>query len=74
MLMRTTVELDADLHAEAKARAQRERTTLSAVVNDALAKALRPASLMRRDPMNGLGVVRLGRPVSSAEVADVLDE
>ncbi|MEM9711189.1 MAG: antitoxin [Actinomycetota bacterium] len=72
--MRTTVDLDPDLHAEAMERAKRSRTTLSAIVNEALERSLRPIDPLRRDPMTGLGVVDLGRSISGDEVTELLDE
>lgn len=72
--MRTTVDIDPDLHAEAVAEARRSRASVSAIVNDALRKALRPVPPVEPDPLTGLGVVRLGRPVTSDDVADALDD
>ena len=72
--MRTTIDLDDALHAEALAEARRSRTTVSAVVNEALRKSLRPVAPVEPDPLTGLGVIDLGHPVSSEDVADVLDD
>ncbi len=72
--MRTTVDIEPDLHAQAQAEARRSRVTVSAVVNDALRKSLRPVPPIERDPLTGLGVVRLGYPVTADDVADALDD
>ena len=72
--MRTTIDLDEELHAHAQIAARRERVTVSAIVNEALRKSLRPVSPMERDEMTGLAVVRLGYPVSPDDVADALDD
>ncbi len=72
--MRTTVDIETDLHAQAQAEARRSRVTVSAVVNDALRKSLRPVPPIERDPLTGLGVVRLGYPVTADDVADALDD
>lgn len=72
--MRTTVDIDADLHAEALNEAARERISMSALVNEALRQILRPVPPVERDPATGLGVISIGRPVTSDEVADVIDD
>ena len=50
--MRTTIKIDDELLAEAKARAAASGRTLNAVVEDALREALarRPARVRRRKP------------------------
>jgi len=72
--MRTTVDIDADLHAEAISEAARERISMSALVNEALRQILRPAPPVERDPDTGLGVISIGRPVTSDQVANVIDD
>lgn len=72
--MRTTVDIEADLHAEALAEARRARVSMSALVNDALRKSLRPVPPVERDPLTGLGVVELGHVVTDGDVADALDD
>ena len=72
--MRTTVDIEADLHAEALSEAARERISMSALVNEALRQILRPVPPVERDPATGLGVISIGRPVTSNEVADVIDD
>jgi hypothetical protein len=62
--VRTTVDIDPDLHAEALREAARE----------ALRQVLRPVPPVERDPDTGLGVISIGRPVSADEVADVIDD
>jgi len=72
--MRTTVDIDPDLHAEALTEAARERISMSVLVNEALRRILRPVPPVERDPDTGLGVISIGRPVSADEVADVIDD
>ena len=72
--MRTTVDIDADLHAEAISEAARERISMSALVNEALRQILRPVPPVKRDPDTGLGVISIGHPVTSDQVADVIDD
>ncbi len=72
--MRTTVDIDTDLHAEALAEARRARISISAVVNDALRKSLRPVPPVERDSLTGLGVVDLGYEVTAGDVANALDD
>lgn len=72
--MRTTVDLDPDLHREAVARARGSRISLSKLLNDALRQSLHPLGPVQRDPLTGLGTITIGRQVSADEVADVLDD
>ncbi len=72
--MRTTVDIDPDLHAEAVIEAARERISMSALVNEALRQVLRPVPPVERDTATGLGVISIGRRVTSDEVADVIDD
>lgn len=72
--MRTTIDIDAELHAEAQAEARRARVSISAVVNEALRKSLRPVPPVVQDPLTGLGVIKLGYRVSADDVADALDD
>ncbi len=72
--VRTTVDIDPDLHAEALREAARERISMSALVNEALRQVLRPVPPVERDPDTGLGVISIGRPVSADEVADVIHD
>jgi Arc/MetJ family transcription regulator len=72
--MRTTVDLDPELHAEAVARARSNRRSLSEIVNDALRQALHPVPPVRRDELTGLGTIRVGHPLTADQVADALDD
>lgn len=75
--MRTTVDLPPAVHRRAKALAKSRRQSLSATVADLTVRGL--AALgepveVATDPVSGLPVISLGRLVSAAEVADVLDD
>jgi hypothetical protein len=72
--MRTTIDIDPELHADAQAEAIRSRMSLSALVNEVLRRALRPVPPIEEDPVTGLGVVTLGQPVTADDVAHALDE
>ena len=72
--MRTTIDLDPGLHAEALEYARRERVTLSEVLNDALRARLHPIRPARISENTGLAVIRIGRPITPEEVAAVLDD
>ena len=74
MVMRTTDDIDEDLHAEAQSAARRSQTSVSGIFNEALRKALRPVGPVERDPLTGFGVVDLGYEVSADDMADVLDD
>lgn len=70
--MRTTVDIDVDLHAETLSEAARECISMSALVNEALRQILRPVPPVERDPATGLGVISIGRPVTSDEVVELV--
>jgi len=75
--MRTTVDLPPAVHRRAQALAESRRQSLSATVADLAVRGL--AALgepveVATDPVSGLPVISLGRTVSAAEVADVLDD
>lgn len=72
--MRTTIDLDPELHASALEKSRSLRVPLSHVINDALRAALRPVPPVQIDERTGLGVVRVGRPITAADVANVLDD
>lgn len=72
--MRTTVDLDPELHDEAVAIARATRTSLSSVLNDVLRRAFHPAPTVEQDPVTGLGRITLGRAVTAAEVAVALND
>jgi hypothetical protein len=75
--MRTTVDLPAAVRRRAQALAQSRHQSLSATVADLTVRGLAalgdPVELTS-DPVSGLPVISLGRPVSAAEVAVVLDD
>jgi hypothetical protein len=75
--MRTTVDLPPALHARAKALAAERGTSLSAVIADLTARGLaglgEPIAI-RTHPDTAWPTVDYGRPLSSAEVADLLDD
>lgn len=48
--------------------------SVSAIVNDALRKSLCPVPRVEQDPLTGIGVVRLGYPVTADDVADALED
>lgn len=75
-LMRTTIDLPADLHQLTTALARDRKQTLSQTIADVLRRALLPEATptVSLDPRSGLPVVRLGRPVTSEEVAAIEDE
>jgi hypothetical protein len=50
--MRTTIRLDDDLLAKAKRAAVERGTTLTAVIEDALRRALAPSPSSRREPFS----------------------
>ena len=70
--MRTTVDIDPVLHAEAMEYARRERITLGEVLNDALRARLHPLPPVRISENTGLAVMRIGRPITPEEVAAVI--
>ena len=72
--MRTTIDIDPELHASALEKSRLLRVSLSQVINDALRAALRPIPPVELDERTGLGVVRVGRPITASDVADVLDD
>ncbi len=71
-VVRTTVDLDPGLHAEAVEYARRERITLGEVLNDALRARLHPIPPVRISENTGLAVIRIGRPITPEEVAAVI--
>lgn len=75
--MRTTVDLPPSVHRRAREIATERGMSLSAVLAEltlrGLAQLDTPVEL-RTDPRSGLGVLSVGRRVTSAEVADVLDD
>jgi hypothetical protein len=77
--MRTTIRLDDDLLAKAKRAAVERGTTLTAVIEDALRRALAPSPSARREPFSlptfrGDGL-RPGVDLDdTASLLDVMDE
>ncbi|MDR1266660.1 MAG: hypothetical protein LBK42_14155 [Propionibacteriaceae bacterium] len=75
--MRTTVDLPPRLHQRARDHAARQHQSLSAALAGLVAlglEAAEPAPDLARDPVSGFPTVRLGRPLTAAEVVDLLDE
>lgn len=75
--MRTTVDLPPAVHRRAQALAESRHQSLSATVADLTVRGL--AALgepveVATDPVSGLPVISLGRPVTAAEVATALDD
>ena len=75
--MRTTVDLPPAVHRRAHALARSRHQSLSATVADLTVRGL--ATLgepieVASDPVSGLPVISLGRAVTAAEIADVLDD
>lgn len=75
--MRTTVDLPAAVHRRAKELAEQRHQSLSAVVADLTMRGLaslgEPVSV-QTDDHSGLPVLSIGRPITSDEVADLLDD
>ncbi len=75
--MRTTVDLPPAVHRRARKLAQERHQSLSTVVADLAVRGL--ATLgepleVTTDPTSGFPVITLGRRITSAEVADALDD
>jgi predicted transcriptional regulator len=75
--MRTTVDLPPAVHRRAQVLAESRHQSLSATVADLTVRGL--AALgepveVATDPVSGLPVISLGRPVTAAEVAAALDD
>lgn len=75
--VRTTVDLPPALHRRASELAAERGASLSSVLSDLVARGLaqfdEPLRL-ETDDRTGLPVLRLGRRVTAAEVADLIDE
>lgn len=75
--MRTTVDLPPAVHRRARELAAQRGESLSTVLADLTTRGLAqldaPVTL-RTDPLSGLPVLDLGRRVTSADVAEALDE
>jgi predicted transcriptional regulator len=75
--MRTTVDLPPAVHRRARELAEERHQSLSSVVADLAVRGL--AALgepleVATDPTSGFPVITLGRRITSAEVADALDD
>jgi len=75
--MRTTVDLPPAVHRRARELARERHQSLSSVVADLAVRGL--AALgepleITTDPTSGFPVIALGRRITSAEVADALDD
>jgi hypothetical protein len=75
--MRTTVDLPAAVHRRASEIARSRHQSLSATLADLAVRGL--ASLgepvvVTTDEVSGLPAITLGRPITSADVAEALDE
>lgn len=75
--MRTTVDLPPSVHRRAAALAESSGRSLSATIADLTARGLgqldEPITI-RTDERSGLPVLSLGRRITAAEVAELLDE
>lgn len=74
--MRTTIDLPSDLHRLTSSLARSRRQTLSQLIADILRDALlsEEGPRLERDAVTGLPAVRIGRPVTSDDVAALEDE
>jgi hypothetical protein len=77
--MRTTIRLDDDLLRDAKRAAVERGTTLTAVIEDALRRALAPAGSERREPFrlrtfHGDGLLPGVDLDDTAALLDLMDE
>jgi predicted transcriptional regulator len=75
--MRTTVDLPPAVHRRARELAEERHQSLSSVVADLAVRGL--AALgepleVATDPTSGFPVITLGRRITSAEVADALND
>ena len=75
--MRTTVNLPPGVHRRAQELARARGQSLSTVIADLTVRglaALDEPVRLTTDPQTGLPTITLGRRISSAEVADALDD
>jgi hypothetical protein len=75
--MRTTVDLPPAVHRRARELAQERHQSLSTVVAALAVRglaALGETLEVTTDPISGFPVITLGRRITSAEVADALDD
>jgi hypothetical protein len=75
--MRTTVDLPLAVHRRARELAQERHQSLSTVVADLAVRGLATLGeplAVTTDPTSGFPIITLGRRITSAEVADALDD
>jgi len=75
--MRTTIDIPELLHQRIAARARERGQSFSAAAAEALMRgmtAIDTPSTLHRSPLTGLLVINSGRPVTSADVANLIDE
>lgn len=75
--MRTTVDLPPLIHRRASELARQRGQSLSATVSELVTYGLSHLDepvVVRTDPRSGFPVVRVGRRITSQDVADALDE
>lgn len=75
--MRTTVDLPPATHQRVRELAQQQGKTLSAMVAELTTRGLSQLDeplAVHEDPVSGFPVVSIGRRVTSADVAALLDE
>ena len=75
--MRTTVDLPTAVHRRARELASQSGRSLSAVVADLAVRGLAQLDepvTVQTDPRTGLPVLSLGRTITSADVAEALDD
>ena len=74
--MRTTIDLQPDLHGMAQSIARDRHQTLSETINDLLSRVLTPqeSPMFSTSPMTGLPTVRLGRIITAEDVRELDDD
>ncbi len=77
--MRTTIDIPVELHERLKAYASQSGRSLSSAAVEMMARGMTSADIptvTKVDPRTGLTTFnfRRGRPVTAAEVADLIDE
>ena len=75
--MRTTVDLPPDVHQRAKQLAEERHQSLSATLADLTVRgliSLGERATLATDPISGFPALTLGRPVTSEDVAEALDD
>lgn len=75
--MRTTVDLPLAVHRRARELAEQRGDSLSAVVADLAVRGLAQLDapvVLQIDPRSGLPLLSLGRRITSADIAEALDD